>query len=345
MKKLLLLGLVGLLLTGCSEEDKVERKIQIDFNNEYYQVASPYKPSISGSYVVNNVLNNYNINDIENSYMMLSSNYFKTTNSLYQAGQYFSRNDLEKLLSSDNLNKEEKVKINGVEITPTYVSSLYEQNYLTNNGNLKGITIGIIINPYQAYLGDFGNYDYEEVPITTLEPIIIEKSKKVIEYIRTKPELKEVKVLVGVYLQNRPNALLPGGIKYVGITNDDSITLNKINYEYQYLNSNYVMTNDINIYNAFGNLEKQIKKIRDTINVSAKGLYQNNKLQNVEITVHSGTFNSGELLYLSNTISNEMENFDSQLTIQVVVKSNNSVLAFINKESNSLKSNVYILGG
>lgn len=345
MKKLLLIGLVGLLLTGCGEANKIDRKIQIDFNNEYYQVASPFKPSVSGSYVVNNVLNNYDINDIENSYMMLSSNYFKTTNSLYQAGQYFSRSDLQELLSKDNLNKEETVRINGVEINPTYVSSIYEQNYLTNNGNLKGLTIGIVINPYQAYLGDFGNYDYEEVPIVTLEPIIIEKAKSVIKYIRTKPELKEVRVVIGVYLQNRPNAMLPGGIKYVGITNDDSITLNKINYEYQYLNSNYVLTNDINTYNAFSNLEKQIKKVKEATNVSAKGLYQNNKLQSIEITVHSGTFNSGELLYLSNTISNEMENFDSQLTIQVVVKSNNSVLAFINKESNSLKSKVYILGG
>ncbi|MFA5604067.1 MAG: CamS family sex pheromone protein [Bacilli bacterium] len=345
MRKLLLIGLASLFLVGCSKVDKIDRKIQIDFNNEYYQVASPYKPSVSGSYVVNNVLNNYDINDVENSYMMLSSNYFKTTNSLYQAGQYFSRGDLQELLSKDNLNKEEIVQINGVELTPTYVSSIYEQNYLTNNGHLKGLTIGLIINPYQSYLTDLGNYDYEEVPIATLEPIIIEKAKSVIKYIRTNPKLKEVRVVIGVYLQNRPNAMLPGGIKYVGVTTDESITLSKINYEYQYLNSNYVLTNDINIYNAFSNLEKQIKKIKESINVSAKGLYQNNKLQNIEITVHSGTFNSGELLYLSNTISNEMDNFDSQLTIQVVVKSNNSVLAFINKGSNSLKSKVYILGG
>ena len=63
------------------------------------------------------------------------------------------------------------------------------------------------------------------------------------------------------------------------------------------------------------------------------------------MTVYSGTFNNGELLYLSEIISEEMVNFDNQLNIRVIVKSNEKVAAFINKESNNLKSNVYILGG
>ena len=62
------------------------------------------------------------------------------------------------------------------------------------------------------------------------------------------------------------------------------------------------------------------------------------------MTVYSGTFNNGELLYLSEIIR-EMVNFDNQLNIRVIVKSNEKVAAFINKESNNLKSNVYILGG
>ena len=54
--------------------------------------------------------------------------------------------------------------------------------------------------------------------------------------------------------------MLPGGIRYFGVTNKDSVELNKVNYQHQYLNSDYVLKHDINIYNAFINLEKQLKK-------------------------------------------------------------------------------------
>lgn len=345
MKKLLLIGFVVLLLTGCKDNDNVVRKVEVEFGSDYYQVAAPYKPSISGNYVVHNVLNNYDVNDIENAFMMLSTNHFKTINSLYQEGQYLKRGELKELLSRDNLNKEKEITVNGVKINPTYLSSIYEQNYLTNNGNLKGLTIGLIFNPYQAYLTKYDSYDYEEVDLDTLEPIIIAKANEIVKYIRTKPALQKIKIVVGIYLQNHPNTMLPGGIRYFGVTNKDSVELNKVNYQHQYLNSDYVLKHDINIYNAFINLEKQLKKVKDTINISARGLYYNNKIQNIEMTVYSGTFNNGELLYLSEIISEEMVNFDNQLNIRVIVKSNEKVVAFINKESNNLKSNVYILGG
>lgn len=345
MKRVFIALLIVLVITGCKNNDDVVRQLEIEFDNDYYQVAAPYKPSVSGNYVVNNVLNNYDVNDIENAFMMLSSNYFKTTNSLYQDGQYLSRDELKSLLSRDNLNNDEDVEINGIKIKPYYVSSIYEQNYLTASGNLKGVTIGLVINPYQAYETSYGGYDYEVVEIDVLKPIIFEKANAVVKYIRSKSELKDVKLLVGVYIQNRPNGMLPGGIKYFGLADHEKVQLAEINYEYQYLNSDYVLNNDINIYNAFSNLEKQIKKVKDTISVSAKGLYYNNQIQNIEINVYSGIFNNGELLYLCNVINNELGNFDNQVNIKVIIKSGETKVAFINKESNSLKSNVYILGG
>ncbi len=345
MKKILIIVLMFFVITGCKKNDEVIRKIEIEFDNNYYQVASPYKTSVSGNYVVNNVLNNYDVNDIENSFMMLSSNYFKTTNSLYQDGQYLSRDELKSLLSSDKLNNDEEIEINGIKIKPTYISSIYEQDYLTVNGNLKGITVGLIINPYQAYESSYDGYDYEELELDILEPIIASKANKVVKYVRSKPELKDIKLLIGIYLQNRPNEMLPGGIRYAGLANDDSVSLTQVNYEYQYLNSEYVLNNDVTIYNAFSNLEKQIKKVKDTYSVSAKGMYYNNKIENIEITVYSGIFNSGELLYLCNIISDELGHFDNHVNIRIIIKSSDTKVAFINKESNSLKSDVYILGG
>ncbi len=345
MKKLLVVIMVMLIITGCKKNEDIVQKIEIEFDNDYYQVASPYKPSISGNYVVNNVLNNYDVNDIENSFMMLSSNYFKTTNSFYQAGQYLTHDELKELLSDNNLNNNEEIIINDIKIKPIYISSIHEQNYLTPNGNLKGVTIGLIVNPYQAYKTIYGSYNYEIVEMETLEPLIYEKANDIVKYIRAKEELKEVKLLIGVYIQNRPNSMLPGGIKYFGLADKEEVKLTKVNLESQYLNSKYVLNNDINLYNAFSNLEKQIKKVNDTINVSGKGLYYNDQIQNIEITVYSGIFSRGKLLYLCNVISDELAHFDNQVNIKVIIKSGNEKVAFIHKKGSSLKSNVYILEG
>ncbi len=345
MKKTSIIILMLISLTACKQTEENFKKIEMEFDNEYYQIASPYKKSIGGNYVVNNNLNNYDINDIETSFMMLSNNYFKTTNSLYQEGQYLNREELKQLLSHDKLNNHETIKVGPKKIKPYYLSSIYEQNYLAPNNNLKGITIGLIFNPYQSYENEFGSYNYEEVDEKTLEPLIKTSANEIIKYLRKKDELKDLKIVIGAYVLSSPNSMLPGNIKYAGITTIDSVELNKINYEYHYLNSNHVLDSDINVYNAFLKLEKDIKKVKDTISIVAKGLYYENKIQNIEITLYSGTFNNSELLYLSELINKAMGNFENRLNIRVIIKTNDKIAAFIHKESNSLKSNIYILGG
>ena len=345
MKRFLLLSLMLFFLTSCKKDDKIVRQMEINFDNDYYQVATPYKSSVGNNYVVNNVLNNYNINDIEEVFTMISSNYFKPSNLLYQTGQYLDQKELKELLSTENLNKAETLSIDDISINPVYLSSIYEQNYLTNNGDLKGITIGLIFNPYQAYKNEFGSYNYKTIELDVLEPIIISKANEIVKYLRDKSELNKIKLVIGVYLQNKPNAILPGSIKYIGVTEKKNIELTKINYEYQYLNSKYALEYDFNTYNAFLNLEKQLKKFKDIISISGKGLYYDDVIQNIEMTVYSGVFNKGELLYLCEMISKEMINFDNHLNIKVYVKSNDTKVAFIKKESHSLKSNINILDG
>lgn len=344
MKRLFLIIMI-LLLMGCSNDKEGYKKIELYYDSDYYKIAAPYKEAISGNYVVNNVLNNYDINDIEKNFMLLSSNYFKTTNSFYQEGQYLKQEEIKELLENNSLNNFAEVVIKDEKITPLYLNSIYEQNYLSNNNQLKGLTIGLIINSYQAIKGEYGNYNYEEVEIGDWEVALEKGTSEIIDYLKSKKELDKVKIVVGIYFQKDPSSLLPEGIRYVGISDKDKFNLNFVNYEYHYLDSNYVLNNNYNLYNTYLNLDKQIKKVKDSLNVNGFGFYINNNLQSIELTIYGNVFKRGELLYLTEVISGELINFDQKLNLKVFIRSHNNLLGFINKEAGNIKGNVYILGG
>ena len=74
MKKYVICFLCLFLLTGCNNKNTVT-KIDINFDNDYYQIYTPYKKGLGNNYIVNNVLNNYDIDEVENALMMISSKF------------------------------------------------------------------------------------------------------------------------------------------------------------------------------------------------------------------------------------------------------------------------------
>ena len=104
MKKLFLILLI--LLVGCNKQ---ENKIEINYDNTYYQVATPYKESI-GSYSIRD----YDKEEVESMLMKLSTEYFKTNNSLYQEGQYLTSDEIKNLVNQ--FNETEEIEVDDVKI-------------------------------------------------------------------------------------------------------------------------------------------------------------------------------------------------------------------------------------
>lgn len=345
MKKYIISFLCLFMLTGCNTKNEVST-IDLEFDNNYYQIYNPYKKGVANNYVVNNVLNNYDVLDVESSLMELSTTYFKTNNSYYQAGQYLKESELKTLLGSEELNRATKLNIDNININPIYISSIYEQNYLASNGHLKGISLAIVLNPYQAYKNAYGSYNYKIVDSNTLFEFGQAVANKLLKYMHSKEKLVDTKILLALYFQRSPGAILPDGFKYMGVTNKDSVELEAINYQYYHLKSDYVIKNDVNVTTAFSNLEKTIKNDFSTIYMNGKGLYQDNILKDVEIDVVNSDLDKSELLYLCQVLSREIgKSFDSKLDVRVYIKSNSQILALITKEKNTLKGNIYIMRG
>ena len=342
MKKVVLVLLI-FLISGCSKDIEIIKGVEIKKDEEYYTVYTPYKGGVANNYVIANSINSYNIEEIESSLMYESTKYFKTNNSYYQEGQYLNEKALKKLLDREHLNLADNITIDNITITPTYITSVYEQNFLASNGTLKGISLGLVINPYQKYINDYGSYQYKKVDDNILFEIANNKTKELVKYMRNNYDLNDIRILVAVYFQSHPTAIAPGKYEYVGITRNTDISLEKTNYFYQLLDSSYVSKNDVSNYDAFVNLKKEIANEIPNLYITGYGLYDNNLLSSINITINGTSLNKSKILYISQLLSQKTISKFSNSNIKVYLKTDNQIKSIITKKYNDINCTVHIL--
>ena len=331
MKKLLLISLCFLLI-GCGNKEK--EKVTIEYDNSYYSIASPYKNASS-----NYTLASYDKKEVEIGLMNLSMRYFKTNNSLYQEGQYLTNEEIKQLLDKDHLNKIEDMTIDNVTINPTFIKTVYEQNYLATNNVLKGISLAIVVDNKQSYEQDdkklYKMFE-EEKAINFAK----KKAEELLVFMRNKEGLKDIPIMIGIYLES--NTSLKGGYSLLGMANPN-LKWQNIDGHYEMMDSNTVMNYDVKNYNNVLAIKNSLKD-NNQIYISSIGYYQEKELQSLQITITSNYFLQSQILDISKTITDNLQNFDSDISIKVYFKTN-EIKAFLDKKPNVTKIETYILEG
>lgn len=339
MKKyvLILLTLI-LVLTGCNKKEEVMSEAYV--NLDTYKVFEPYKESVSGNYINYMVNNSYDVDNIQSGLMDLSTKYYKTTNYYYQAGQYLDTKKIKEILNK--VNSTDIVNIDGVDIVPKYISYIHEQNYLDKNGNLAGLSIGLALNKYQAYQNVYGATLYKEISEDGLIQYAKEQIPTILTYLREIEYLKNVRIVIGLYVTSSPYSILPGSYKYLGITSDTNISFREVDYRYYYLDSNELMQVNTEVYNNFKAFEEQVNM--NDIYISGYGLFHDNNVISASITITSNYLNRDELIYLEQLISKSLNNkFDLKFLVSVYIKVNNEIVGMVTKDKNTNRVLNYIL--
>lgn len=338
MKKLIISFIGILILTGCSKDNSYI----YPHENGYYNVAIPYKSGVSNHYIINN-MNTYDIDEVETSLMEISSFYFPVDTSYYQDGQYLNNDFLKEILNKDHLNNYPVIEIDGVKINPYYLTSIVEQNYLDSSGNLKGISLGLILNPFQSYQNSYGVTLYKSIKEDELLKIGLEITKKLLEKVRTIENLSKTKIVIALYIQNSPNANTKGSYKKYGMTVNNDIAFKDYKEETYYISSDYVMRNNNDIHNFYLSLEKSIKELIPKLYVSGNCNYKNSKLESVIITISGVRFSKSDVLALTQMISNDLDK-KINVNLMIYMKESNTVKAILEKAKDE-KLNIHILEG
>lgn len=340
MKKLLVSLICIIVVAGCSKNsDDVENTYSMKYNDDYYSIYMPYKKGVSDNYILNNNVVDFDVETIEKGLIQISTNAFPVDKYYYQEGQYLSKSKLKELLKSDFLNNEKEQIIEGKKIKPEMVAGIYEKNFLNKNGDIKGVSLGLILNPYQAYDSD-NNY------VTIDEDKIIDygkdASKKLIEYMREQFKLDNVPILVALYVEASPKSNVGGNYLYYGVTENNEIKFNYIDQKNFYMNSKDVKKIDLTNYNNFKKFEETIKQYDNSIYLSGLGYFNGDNLSKIDIIVTKSHYSYGELLYISQLLSENVMKYFKDVKVIIEVKAINDIKSYIVKDQGETTTDIFI---
>lgn len=363
------------MLVGCVPSDKKETELtqetqqkekaettiipSIQIDESYYKTLIPYKESASRGLVVSNIYTKYDMKEVESGLMRLSQNEFDTDNYYFQEGQYLAESTVSSWLArssqtedglnpptTDTMTPEERATK-----APVYLSHIVEQNYLTktndNKVKLGGISIGLALNSIYYYQKEqYG--EYYEKPIS--ESTLIEQGKKmaaeIVSRLRSREELKDVPIVVGLFKQQARNQIIPGTYFSYGVAKAGQNSI----ANWEGIDENYVLfptddSQDVyrDINNNFKNFKQDVDKyFSNYTSVIGTGFYRNKQIQNLSIEIPIQFFGKAEIIgftqYLTGILINQFDN----IHVEVSVTSVNGPEALIIKKANDKDPYVHV---
>lgn len=344
-----------------TQEEKAETTIipstQID--ETYYRTLIPYKESASRGLIVSNIYTKYDIKEAETGLMRLSQNEFDTENYYFQEGQYLAESTVKDWLArssqeeeglnpptTDTMTAEERATK-----APIYLAHIIEQNYLIktddNKVRLGGISIGLAMNSIYYYQKEqYGEYYEEPIP----EAELVEQGKKmaaeIVARLRSRDELKDIPIVVGLFKQQARNKIIPGTYFSYGVAKAGQTDIG----DWQGIDEEYVLfpTNDSEgVYRDVSDKFKYFKQDIDKYfsnytSVIGKGFYQNKKIQKLMIEVPIQFFGTTEVIGFTQYLTGILINQFNNIHVEVSVTSVNGAEALIIKEPNETEPYVHI---
>lgn len=363
------------MLVGCVPSDKKETELtqetqqkekaettiipSIQIDESYYKTLIPYKESASRGLVVSNIYTKYDMKEVESGLMRLSQNEFDTENYYFQEGQYLAESTVSSWLArssqtedglnpptTDTMTPEERATK-----APVYLSHIVEQNYLTktkdNKVKLGGISIGLALNSIYYYQKEqYG--EYYEKPIS--ESTLIEQGKKmateIVSRLRSREELKDVPIVVGLFKQQARNQIIPGTYFSYGVAKAGQNSI----ADWEGIDENYVLfptddSQDVyrDVNNNFKNFKQDVDKyFSNYTSVIGTGFYRNKQIQNLSIEIPIQFFGKAEIIGFSQYLTGILINQFDNIHVEVSVTSVNGPEALIIKKANDKDPYVHV---
>ena len=362
------------MLVGCVPSIKKETELEQDTQQEktettiipsaqiddtYYKTLIPYKESASRGLIVSNIYTKYDIKEVETGLMRLSQEEFDTENYYFQEGQYLAESTVKDWLKrssqvEDGLNPPTTDSMTAEERAtkaPIYLAHIIEQNYLTKTSDNKvalgGISIGLAMNSIYYYQKEqYGEY-YEE-PIDEAE--LVKQGKKmaaeIVARLRTRDELKNVPIVVGLFKQQARNKIIPGTYFSYGVAKagqNDIGDWENIDEEYVLFPTDQSQDVYRDVSDNFKNFKYDIDKyFSNYTSVIGKGFYKDKKIQKLMIEVPIQFFGTTEVIGFTQYLTGVLINRFNNMYVEVNITSVNGTEALIVKEANNKEPYVHI---
>ena len=341
MKKLLIICLCLIMMSGCSSSDTEKKEENSTDTSSTDSLDDTFYPMVNlGTNIIreNYYKDFYSSDDFQTigrELQVLATEHFSTSDYYMSEGLQLVKKDKDKLLTRSTapeytLQPEKGTTIENVE-DPTMVENICEQDLYKKNGTdytLAGMAIAVILDPTgggDKRMSDDTIYSYGKQSI-----------EKMYKYLQSKKSLKDIPVVIAVYCENINSENSYNG-KYIlssYCSNGSVGEIKSLDYDTYIFTSDEAKTADEETESQFSVFKNNLKNAAtEAVGVVGYGKYKNGSIQSmkIQLTVNVKTYT--ELIYMVELTADEMDSRFTGFDCYTIVNDQDGLKAVIIKKA------------
>ncbi len=326
--------------SSSSSEEQQTSQLSTEYYSSYISDGTYQTNSASG--ITAGASSQANTENLERGLYDLAKNIFPTEDYSLQEGQVIGEDQTLAYLTAQSDENPDGLNPSGYASTtmegfePRYLNTLMEYDFVDQDGNIAGISIGLGMNYSDTFTSDSNS---EEVEITSEERI--EQGKQMAETIvadiRENKAYADIPIHVAIF-ENEESGDLGGGT-----FSTDAVSSSGNSFgDWSTYNQDFVVYAVDDAPNeedtvSFARFRDQIQSFYPQLSgLSGVGYYQDNELQNVNIVINSQFDGYSEVIALSQqAISTASSVFNNNIEIQIQVVTADGVRALLTRNKDS----------
>lgn len=359
---LLLAGCTSLPGTSSSSSSKATKKLQTTgkVTDSMYEGVidnGQYKTSQTRGLTTQQSNTSFDVKSLESGLLKLSKEQFPTSKYVFQEGQSLKTAQAQKWLArksktnTEGLNPEDNGQKDPNKRNPIYLQQILEQDYLGEDGSMKGMSIGLGMNQVDYYTKEQYGATFEtKISKAMMTQQGKQMANKVLSRMRQKKGLSDTTIVVGLYKQAPKDSLVGGTFFAYGVSKKGSTTIDswhELNQENQVL----PVVNDEKAINqddatAFNSFKTQVETFFPNLSgVTAQTHYEEGVLAGMNITVNTQFYSETEIMSFTQYIATAADKYlPRNIPLDISITSAEGMQAYVGRASGSKGFTTHVFG-
>ncbi|BAX67728.1 CamS family sex pheromone protein [Latilactobacillus sakei] len=359
---LLLAGCTSLPGTSSSSSSKATKKLQTTgkVTDSMYEGVidnGQYKTSQTRGLTTQQSNTSFDVKSLESGLLKLSKEQFPTSKYVFQEGQSLKTAQAQKWLArksktnTEGLNPEDNGQKDPNKRNPIYLQQILEQDYLGEDGSMKGMSIGLGMNQVDYYTKEQYGATFEtKISKAMMTQQGKQMANKVLSRMRQKKGLSDTTIVIGLYKQAPKDSLVGGTFFAYGVSKKGSTMIDswhELNQENQVL----PVVNDEKAINqddatAFNSFKTQVETFFPNLSgVTAQTHYEEGVLAGMNITVNTQFYSETEIMSFTQYIATAADKYlPRNIPLDISITSAEGMQAYVGRASGSKGFTTHVFG-
>lgn len=359
---LLLAGCTSLPGTSSSSSSKATKKLQTTgkVTDSMYEGVidnGQYKTSQTRGLTTQQSNTSFDVKSLESGLLKLSKEQFPTSKYVFQEGQSLKTAQAQKWLArksktnTEGLNPEDNGQKDPNKRNPIYLQQILEQDYLGEDGSMKGMSIGLGMNQVDYYTKEQYGATFEtKISKAMMTQQGKQMANKVLSRMRQKKGLSDTTIVIGLYKQAPKDSLVGGTFFAYGVSKKGSTTIDswhELNQENQVL----PVVNDEKAINqddatAFNSFKTQVETFFPNLSgVTGQTHYEEGVLAGMNITVNTQFYSETEIMSFTQYIATAADKYlPRNIPLDISITSAEGMQAYVGRVSGSKGFTTHVFG-